>query len=91
VYLQQGYFKKLLELIMKDRTIKLVQCVWGYLWEEVVVSGGDEVRNMVDRTMKPLAISSKGRGRDWGRRWWGRDLTNVQCKSILNCHNESPL
>jgi hypothetical protein len=30
----------------------------------------------------------------WGREWGemvGCDLTNVQCKAIQNCHNESPI
>jgi hypothetical protein len=40
--------------------------------------------------MKPLEIVLSRKGRDW---WGGGEdnLTNVQCKSIKNWHNESPL
>jgi hypothetical protein len=38
--------------------------------------------------MKFFATALSGIG-EWGR-WWS-DLNNVQCKSIGNWHNESPL
>jgi hypothetical protein len=34
--------------------------------------------------MEPFAVASRGEG-------GGGDLTNVQCKPLHNCHNESPL
>jgi hypothetical protein len=41
--------------------------------------------------MKPLAIALSGIGKGL-RQGDGRgDLTNIQCKAIWNCHNESPL
>jgi hypothetical protein len=40
---------------------------------------------------KPLAIALSAAGRGLRRRDGGGDLTNVQCKPIWNCHNESPL
>jgi hypothetical protein len=46
-----------------------------------------------NRRMKPLAIALSGAGRGlWGGLGGdgGGDLTNVQCKPIQNCHNESP-
>jgi hypothetical protein len=43
--------------------------------------------------MKSLAITLSGAGS--GLQGWeemvGGDLTNVQCKTFGNCHNESPL
>jgi hypothetical protein len=41
-----------------------------------------------NRMMKPLAITVSRAVRGWGRDG-GSDLTNVQCKAIWNCHNES--
>jgi hypothetical protein len=42
-----------------------------------------------------IALSGAGRGLQWGGGRGGEDsggnLTNVQCKAIQNCHNESPL
>jgi hypothetical protein len=43
------------------------------------------------KTMKPLAIAWSGPGRGVERERFGGNLTNVQYKSIWNCHNESPL
>jgi hypothetical protein len=44
-----------------------------------------------NRTIKPLAIALRWVGRGSRQRDCGGNLTNVQCKPILNCHNESPL
>jgi hypothetical protein len=41
--------------------------------------------------MKPLAIALSGVGRELREGKCGGNLTNVQCKAIQNCHNESPL
>jgi hypothetical protein len=70
--------------------------LWGY-------SGGEgeqrlKWENMEDglpiltgnRTMKPLAIALSEAGGSWGWEIVGGELTNVQCKPIQNCHNESP-
>jgi hypothetical protein len=42
-----------------------------------------------NRTMKPLANAVSGSGKDLRGEDGGSDLTNVQCKSVQNCHNES--
>jgi hypothetical protein len=47
---------------------------------------GLHIRN---RTMKPILVALSGAGRKW-RGDGGGDLTNVQCKSIWNCCNDSP-
>jgi hypothetical protein len=41
--------------------------------------------------MKPFAIVLSGIRRELGGEMVRGDLTNVQCKAIRNCHNESPL
>jgi hypothetical protein len=43
-----------------------------------------------NRMMKPLAIALSGLGRGSRGEDSGGYLTNVQCKAIWNCHNESP-
>jgi hypothetical protein len=44
-----------------------------------------------NRTKKPLAIALSGAGRGSRAKDSGSDLTNVQQKSIWNCHNKSSL
>jgi hypothetical protein len=44
-----------------------------------------------NRTKKPLAIGFKWAGRGLRGRDGGGDLTNIQYKPILDCHNEFPL
>jgi hypothetical protein len=78
---------------MNGRTVK-----YGY---RVVVEGGwikeiklrkyDDGLHILlrNRTVEPLALSRIGRGQR-GRDGVG-NLTNVQCKPIQNCHNESLL
>jgi hypothetical protein len=39
--------------------------------------------------MKPLEIALSGAGMGLGESG-GADLTDVQCKPVWNCHNESP-
>jgi hypothetical protein len=41
--------------------------------------------------MKPLAIALSGARRGLEEGDGKGDLTNVQCKAIQNCHNESPM
>jgi hypothetical protein len=43
-----------------------------------------------NKTMKPLAIALSGQEGVEGKDCGG-DLTNIQCKPIWNCHNESSL
>jgi hypothetical protein len=47
--------------------------------------------HMQNKTMKHLAIALSGEGKDLQGADDGDDLTNVQCKVILICHNESPM
>jgi hypothetical protein len=42
-----------------------------------------------NRTMKPLVIVLSGVGMGSRGRVGRGDVTNVQCKPIWNCHNES--
>jgi hypothetical protein len=51
-------------------------------------------KHIQNRMKKPLAIALSGvekclRGCVWGGDG-GKELTNVQCKALQNCHNLSP-
>jgi hypothetical protein len=44
-----------------------------------------------NRIKKPLENALSGAGRGYNGRDSGGNLTNVQCKTLWNCHNECPL
>jgi hypothetical protein len=105
VYSQRAYIEKQTPLninldINNKRQDYKIGTVWGILMEG---REGEQRRlrweNMVDglhtliwnRTKKPLVIVLSGAERGLRGRDGGDDLTNVQYKSIWNCHNESPL
>jgi hypothetical protein len=49
-----------------------------------------DVLHIQNKTKKPLATALSGIGRELRRRDHGSEVTNVQYKLILNCHNEFP-
>jgi hypothetical protein len=72
--------------------------VWGDTCGRGRVNEGDEGEGtwLVDfiylhEIKKSLAIAVSGAGKGLRGRDGGGNLTNVQCKPIWNCHNESPL